>query len=81
MSNAICNSRALNYLAFFVAGAGMGAAVALLFAPRTGRDTRKMLARRAEDGMDFVAETGKDLLRHAEDAVERGKGWAGKLAQ
>jgi gas vesicle protein len=81
MSTGICNSKALNYMGFFVAGAGIGAAVALLFAPKTGKDTRRFLVRRAEEGMDYVSETSKDLLRHAEDAVERGKGWAGKLAQ
>ena len=81
MSTGICNSKAVNYLGFFIAGAGIGAGFALLFAPKTGKGTRRLLARRAEDGMDYVSETGKDLLRHAEDAVERGKDWAGKFAQ
>ena len=80
MSIEICNSKAVNYLGFFVAGAGIGAGLALLFAPKTGKDTRRLLARRAENGIDYVSETGKDLLRQAEDAVERGKGWAGKFA-
>ena len=69
------------YLGFFFVGVAVGAGVALLFAPRSGKDTRRYLARRAEEGKDYVASAGRDLLRQAEDAVERGRGWAGKLAQ
>jgi gas vesicle protein len=40
---------------FFLAGAGIGAVLALLFAPKSGRETRDMIARTANDGRDFVA--------------------------
>src|SRR5205814_2858363 len=40
---------------FFVAGAGIGAALALLFAPKSGRETRDIIARTATDSRDFVA--------------------------
>lgn len=76
----MCENKGLNYLGFFIAGAGIGAGIALLFAPRTGKETRKYLARRAEDGKEFVSTTGRDVFRTAEDAVERGKDWANKLA-
>ncbi len=72
--------KGLNYLGMFIAGAGVGAGLALLFAPRTGKDTRRYLARRAEDGKEFVSTTSRDILRTAEDAVGRGKDWASKLA-
>jgi gas vesicle protein len=39
---------------FFVAGAGIGAALALLFAPKSGRETRDLIARTANDGRDFI---------------------------
>jgi gas vesicle protein len=39
---------------FFMAGAGIGAALALLFAPKSGRETREMLARTATDSRDFI---------------------------
>ena len=42
---------------FFLTGAGVGAVLALLFAPKSGRETREMLARTANDGRDYV--TGK----------------------
>lgn len=80
MTSGICNSKTAGYMGLFVVGAGIGAGLALLFAPRSGKDTRRRLARRAEDSVDYVTETGKDLLRQAEDVVERGKGWANKFA-
>ena len=39
---------------FFLAGAGIGAVVALLLAPKSGRETRELLARTATDSRDFI---------------------------
>ena len=43
----------------FVAGAAVGAAVALLFAPATGEETRDFLSQRAKDGRDRAAEAAR----------------------
>lgn len=40
---------------FFLAGAGIGAVLALLFAPKSGRETREMIARTATDSKDFIS--------------------------
>jgi gas vesicle protein len=40
---------------YFLAGAGIGAVLALLFAPKSGRETRDLIARTAVDGRDFLA--------------------------
>ena len=40
---------------YFLAGAGIGAAFALLFAPKSGRETRELLARTATDSKDFLS--------------------------
>lgn len=81
MSEGLCSGKTMSYLGIFLAGAGIGAGFALLFAPKTGRETRRYLARRAEESKDYMSSRGRDLYRHAEDAVGRGKDWAGKLAQ
>lgn len=60
-------------LAFFLAGLGLGAALALLFAPKSGEETREYLAQKAGEGRDYVTAKGRDLRRQAEDLVERGK--------
>ena len=74
-------AKGVYYLGFLLLGAGIGAGLALLFAPRSGRETRRYLARRAEDGKEYVASAGRELLKQAEDVVGRGKDWASKLAQ
>ena len=40
---------------FFLAGAGIGAVLALLFAPKSGRETRELLARTASDSREFLS--------------------------
>jgi gas vesicle protein len=40
---------------YFLAGAGIGAVFALLFAPKSGRETRELIARTATDSRDFVS--------------------------
>ena len=59
---------------YFLAGVSVGAVVALLFAPKTGEQTRKLIARKAEEGKDYVASKGRELREQAEELVEKGKG-------
>jgi gas vesicle protein len=59
--------------AFFVAGLGIGALLALLFAPKSGEETRDLIAQKATEGRDYVATRGKELRRQAEELVDKGK--------
>ena len=61
------------------AGVGIGAAVGLLYAPQSGRQTRKLISRAAEDSADYVATRSREIRRQAEDAFDRGKDFATKL--
>lgn len=80
MSTSLCDEKSMRYLGFFLVGAGIGAGLALLWAPKSGKETRRLLARQAEDGREYVSSKGRDLYRQAEDAVGRSKDWASKLA-
>lgn len=60
-------------LGFFLAGLGVGAVLALLFAPQSGKETRDLIAQRANEGRDFMASKTKELRSQAEDLVEKGK--------
>lgn len=71
--------KALYGLGMLATGVGIGAVAALLYAPKTGKETRKLISRKAEDGVDFVTERGRELRRQAEGALEKGKGLATKL--
>ena len=50
------NSGSSDKFLFFLTGAGIGAVLALLFAPKSGRETREMIAQTANDGRDFIAD-------------------------
>lgn len=57
-------------LVAFVAGAITGAAVALLFAPATGEETREYLGQRAREGRDRateVARQSRDMFNEQRD--------------
>lgn len=60
-------------LAFFLAGIGIGAILALLFAPKSGKETREFIAQKAEEGRDYVTARSKELRKQAEGYVEKGK--------
>jgi len=62
-----------NAIAWFVAGAALGAAVALLYAPKSGRDTRKMLNRTTREGREAVEASGKELMEKGRDLYDRGR--------
>jgi gas vesicle protein len=60
-------------IVFFLAGLGIGAVVALLFAPRSGEETRDLIAQKANEGKDYVTARGQEIRRQAEDLVDKGK--------
>jgi gas vesicle protein len=59
---------------YFLAGVGVGTVVALLLAPKTGEQTRKLIGKKAEKGKDYVASKGREFREQAEELVEKGKG-------
>ena len=59
--------------AYFVAGVGIGAAIALLFAPQSGEETRKQIVAKTQEGKDYVASKGREIRKHAEELVDQGK--------
>ena len=62
-----------NKLSYFFLGLGMGVAVGVLFAPKSGEETRDYLRDRAEEGTDFVKRRAADVRTSATDAVDRSK--------
>jgi gas vesicle protein len=58
---------------FFLVGLGIGALVGVLFAPKSGEDTREYLMDKADEGREYAQRKARELRDRAEDLVERGK--------
>jgi gas vesicle protein len=57
----------------FLIGIGVGATTMLLFAPRSGKATRRYLSRRIDDGKDLI-ERGVDRVQDiGEEIHDKGK--------
>jgi gas vesicle protein len=57
----------------FILGGALGASLALLFAPESGRRTRERLRDMAADVRDKTVDLSEELRDKAEDAVERSR--------
>jgi gas vesicle protein len=71
-------------ITYFVVGLGIGVAVGLLMAPRSGEETRQFLRTKADEGTDYLrakADEGKEFVRRrstelrdsASDLIDRSK--------
>lgn len=60
-------------LPFFFLGLGIGVAIGILFAPKSGQETREYLRSRADEGKDYLKRRGEGIRDSAADAIERGK--------
>jgi gas vesicle protein len=63
---------------YFLVGMGIGALVGLLFAPKSGEETRKFLTDKADEGRDFAQKKARELRERADELIERGKETAGR---
>lgn len=55
---------------YFLIGLGLGAGLGLLFAPRSGHETRERLREEVEEGKKYLAEKTEELRDRAEQYVE-----------
>ena len=60
-------------VSYFLVGLGVGALMGVLFAPKSGEDTREYLSKRADDGRDFAQRKARELRERADDLIEKSK--------
>jgi gas vesicle protein len=62
-----------NSFLWFLAGLGVGAVVGVLYAPRSGNETREALRSKADEGREYVRERARQARTQANDWVDRGR--------
>jgi gas vesicle protein len=62
-----------NNLSYFFLGLGLGVAVGLLFAPKSGPETRDLLLTKADEGREYLRRRTEDLKDSAGDLVDKGR--------
>ena len=60
-------------LGWFVAGAVLGGAVALLYAPKSGKETRQFITKKTGEGREVLNQTSKDVAEKSREIFDRGK--------
>ena len=65
------NSSSSGVLLSFLVGSLAGAALAILFAPRSGRETREKLSERIKDGLDHGRDLGSEVAARSQNLQEQ----------
>jgi len=60
-------------LGWFVAGAVLGGAVALLYAPKSGKETRQFINKKTGEGKEVFNQTSKEVAEKGREIFDRGK--------
>lgn len=62
-----------NGLSSFLLGLGVGVGIGMLFAPKSGRETRELIKDKAGEGTDYLKQRGSDIKQTASEWVDKGK--------
>jgi len=62
-----------NGLSSFLLGLGVGVGIGMLFAPKSGQETRQLIKDKAGEGTDYLKQRGTDLKQNASEWVDKGK--------
>jgi gas vesicle protein len=68
-------------IGWFIGGALLGAAVALLAAPQSGARTRRVLTKQAKKGRTTLFESSQDIVARGRELYERGREIAEETAE
>ena len=58
---------------YFLVGLGIGSLIGVLFAPKSGEETREYIAKKAKEGNELAHKKGREMRDRVEETVERGK--------
>src|ERR1035438_5578333 len=67
-----------NGLSSFLLGLGVGVGIGMLFAPKSGQETRELIKNKAGEGTDFLKQRSAEVKQTATEWVEKGKDAIGR---
>jgi gas vesicle protein len=67
-----------NGFSSFLLGLGVGVGIGMLFAPKSGAETRQLIKDKAGEGGDYIKQRSTDIKGSASDLVEKGKDVLGR---
>jgi gas vesicle protein len=67
-----------NGLSSFLLGLGVGVAVGMLFAPKSGQETREIIKNKTGEGTDFLKQRSTEFRQNAAEWVDKGKDALGR---
>lgn len=62
-----------NSFIWFLAGLGLGALAGVLYAPRSGSETREALRARADEGREYVRNRAREAREQANQWADKGR--------
>jgi gas vesicle protein len=62
-----------NSFVWFLAGLGLGALAGVLYAPRSGSETREVLRAKAEEGREYMRSRAREAKEQASQWADRGR--------
>lgn len=65
-------------IGWFLAGLGLGALVGVLYAPKSGRETRDTIRQSANEGRDYLVNRGQEFRGQVDTWVKKGKDAVGR---
>ncbi len=60
-------------LSSFLLGLGVGVGIGILFAPKSGQETRELIKNKTGEGADYLKQRSAELKQTAAEWVDKGK--------
>ena len=67
-----------NGLSAFLLGLGVGVGIGMLFAPKSGQETRELIKNKANEGTDYLKQRSTEFKQTASDWVDKGRDALGR---
>jgi len=67
------NRESTSGFTWFLAGAAFGAVAAILFAPSSGQETRKLIVKKTDETREALSGSGKEIAEKGKELFDRGR--------